>query len=299
MTIRFRSVLCPVDFSDVSRTALHAAVQVTREFKARLHVLFVEDPLLSAAAVMAPAAPGLKDELAQFVAGTPDLDPSVQAELHVTAGRPAGEILRFAEHEHIDAIVIGAHGLSGIRKAFFGSTTARVLKRSTIPLMVVPASAVADKGHNLAGLGAILVLTDFGLAATCAARAAASLAAGVGARLVLVHVLKPMSVPASWASRAAAALTRREDEAHRQMCCAMAPLEKYGPVESVIVRGNVAGSVAALVATRHSGLVVMGLDTDASESRPGSTAYAVIASAPVPVLVVPAMQAAIAASAPP
>ena len=68
----------------------------------------------------------------------------------------------------------------------------------------------------------------------------------------------------------------------------MCPLEKYGPVESVIVQGNIAERVAELARTHHSGLIVMGLDSEATGARPGSTTYAVICSTPVPVLAVPA-----------
>ena len=282
-----RSVLCPVDFSEASRAALHAAVRVARQFSASLHVLFVEDPLLASAAA-SPGVTDLKEELKQFVAGTPDLDPPAEPTLHVTAGQPADEIVRFAEREQIDTIVMGTHGLTGVRKAFFGSTTARVLKRSTTALWMVPASADADKGRNLAGLGSILVLTDFGPAAGSAAEFAARFAELVGARLVLVHVLPAVSAPASWNARAQAAMECRKAEAHKRMCGAMYPLEKYGPAESIIVEGNIAERVADLARTHHSGLIVMSLDSEARGTRPGSTAYAVICSTPVPVLAVPA-----------
>ena len=284
-----RSVLCPVDFSEASRVALHAAVRVARQFKASLHVLFVEDPLLaSAAAIGAPASADLKEELKQFVAATPELDPPGELTLHVATGQPAAEIVRVADREHIDTIVMGTHGLTGIQKAFFGSTTARVLKRSTTALLMVPASEDANKGRDLAGLGSILVLTDFGAAAGHAAEFAARFAESVGARLVLVHVMPAVSVPASWSGRAQAAMECRTAEAHRQMCGAMCPLEKFGPVESVIVQGNIAERVAELARAHHSGLIVMGLDAEATGARPGSTAYAVICSTPVPVLAVPA-----------
>ena len=39
------------------------------------------------------------------------------------------------------------------------------------------------------------------------------------------------------------------------MCGAMCPLEKYGPVESVIVQGNIAERVAELARTHRSALV--------------------------------------------
>ena len=72
-----RSILCPIDFSDGSRAALHVAAQFVRQFKAALHVLFVEDPLLASAAASSPGVTDLKEELKQFVANTPDLDPPV------------------------------------------------------------------------------------------------------------------------------------------------------------------------------------------------------------------------------
>lgn len=116
----------------------------------------------------------------------------------------------------------------------------------------------------------------------------ARLAETVGARLVLAHVVPRVSAPASWSSRAETAVECRETDAHRHMCRVMAPLEKHGPVESVIVEGNIAERVAELVRSSHAGLIVMGLDREARGSRPGSTAYAVICSAAVPVLAMPA-----------
>jgi nucleotide-binding universal stress UspA family protein len=284
-----RSILCPIDFSDGSRRALHVAARFVRQFKAALHVLFVEDPLLAPAAVPGtPAAPDLKEELKHFVVTTPHLDLAVEPALHVATGHPAEEIVALADREQVDAIVMGTHGLTGVQKAFFGSTTARVLRGTTRSLVMVPAAAGGNQARDLAGLGSILVLTDFGPAASCAATAAARLAENVGARLVLVHVVPAVSAPAAWRSRAEAAIESREADAHQHMCGAMAPLEKHWPVESVIVQGNVAERVAELVQGTHAGLIVMGLDRDARGSRPGSTAYAVICSASVPVLAMPA-----------
>lgn len=284
-----RSILCPIDFSDGSRAALHVAAQFVRQFKAALHVLFVEDPLLApAAALGVPAGPDLKEELKQFVVNTPHLDLPVDPALHVATGHPAEEIVALADREQVDAIVMGTHGLTGVQKAFFGSTTARVLRRTTRSLVMVPAAFGSSQARNLAGLGSILVLTDFGPAASCAAAGAARLAESVGARLVLVHSVPAVSAPAAWSARAEAAIESREADAHQHMCGAMAPLERHGPVESVIVQGNVAERVAELVQSSRAGLIVVGLDRDARGSCPGSTAHAVICSASVPVLAMPA-----------
>ena len=47
----FRSILCPVDLSATSRAAARTAAVMADCFKARLTVVFVDDPLLSQAAV--------------------------------------------------------------------------------------------------------------------------------------------------------------------------------------------------------------------------------------------------------
>ena len=47
---RFRSILCPVDFSTQSGHAIRQAAKVARRSDGRLTVLFVYDPLLFAAA---------------------------------------------------------------------------------------------------------------------------------------------------------------------------------------------------------------------------------------------------------
>jgi nucleotide-binding universal stress UspA family protein len=150
--------------------------------------------------------------------------------LHVATGHPAEAIIALAERQQVDAIVMGTHGLTGVQNAFFGSTAARVLRRTTRSLVMVPAAVESSEARDLAGLGSILVLTDFGPAASCAATAAARLAATVGARLVLVHVVAAVSAPVSWSSQAEAATESREADAHQRMCRAIAPLESMAPL---------------------------------------------------------------------
>jgi len=286
--MQIRSILCPLDFSEASRAALRAAARFASQFSATVHVVFVEDPLLAQVEHGASACPRLLDELSQFIASTVDLDLPAEPKLHVVTGEPGPEIVALAKREGVDLIVMGAHGLTGVRKAFFGSTTARVLKRATVPLLVVPASTDVDQARNLEGLGSILVLSDFGPAASTAAALAAGFAHAIGARLVLVHVMPHVSMPLSWRFRAEAAIEEHAAQVHQQMCHAMALLEGYGLVESVIVQGNIAECVAELARSRRAGLIVMGLERTESGPRPGSTAYPVICSAPVPVLAVPA-----------
>lgn len=47
-------------------------------------------------------------------------------------------ILGFAEHEHVDLLVMGTQGASGLKKTIVGSVAARVMEESDIPILLIP-----------------------------------------------------------------------------------------------------------------------------------------------------------------
>ena len=47
-------------------------------------------------------------------------------------------ILGFAEHNHIDLIIMGTQGASGLKKIIIGSVTARIVEKTDIPVLLVP-----------------------------------------------------------------------------------------------------------------------------------------------------------------
>src|SRR5579864_8746966 len=100
LVVKFRTILCPVDFSAPSRTALRFALATTRRFRARLTVMFVNDPLLLAAANAAYKGrrrfvDRTNTELARFVkrATGRDHESNEDVALIVGVGNPADEIL--------------------------------------------------------------------------------------------------------------------------------------------------------------------------------------------------------------
>jgi nucleotide-binding universal stress UspA family protein len=56
----------------------------------------------------------------------------------IRAGREDEEILKFARKEKIDLITIGTHGRTGIEHAVFGSVAEKIIRRSPIPVFVIP-----------------------------------------------------------------------------------------------------------------------------------------------------------------
>lgn len=53
-------------------------------------------------------------------------------------GKDSLEILDYAEKEKIDLIVIGRHGKSGFRKAFFGNVVEKVVRKAPCAVLVIP-----------------------------------------------------------------------------------------------------------------------------------------------------------------
>jgi nucleotide-binding universal stress UspA family protein len=54
------------------------------------------------------------------------------------SGEEDEKILEFIKKEKIDIIVIGTHGRTGIEHVFLGSVAEKVIRRSPIPVFVIP-----------------------------------------------------------------------------------------------------------------------------------------------------------------
>ena len=155
----FRTILCPVDFSDHSAVALQYAAILAKRSAGRLHVFHVNDPMLAAAAAVAFADPGYAKvalaELRPFVAKAVPKNTRKAISIHYAAdtGDASRQIASAATKSGCDLIVMGTHGLSGLEKVLIGSTTERMLRRSSVPILAVPSIPVEQTAHRRRGAG--------------------------------------------------------------------------------------------------------------------------------------------------
>jgi universal stress protein A len=148
-----RTILCPVDFSKQSRQALLWASEIAQHRGGELIVLSVVEPLLAQAAgirlgvdlAQADVQPALR-EFVETTLPEPAREAS-NVSMEVTVGDPAEAILRTARTRNASLIVMGTHGLGGIRRLLLGSTAEHVLRRSEWPILVVPEHGTANMGH--------------------------------------------------------------------------------------------------------------------------------------------------------
>jgi universal stress protein A len=62
----------------------------------------------------------------------------VKPAVFVRIGKPAEEILAFAEEKKVDLIVMGTHGRTGLAHLLAGSVTERVVRTSKWPVLTAP-----------------------------------------------------------------------------------------------------------------------------------------------------------------
>jgi nucleotide-binding universal stress UspA family protein len=291
-----RSILCPIDFSEASAGALRYAAAIADHFAARLIVLSVEDPLLTQAADLGTGVLWTPEEgrreIEQFAAKTFDADPPSSATLEYEAvvGKPAPEILRFAAERACDLLVISTHGLTGFRKLFFGSTTERVLRETTRPVLITPpvdpGPVRIEDAKRL--IRRILVPVDLSPASLHQVQIARGLAEALDVRLILAHVIEPVT------SRLAARLNLAQAEAERRAVAdaAMSELMATIPLklhpEALVAYGDPAEELAKVAHDRQTGMIVMGLHGSPLQGpRMGSVTYRLLCLCPTMVLALP------------
>jgi nucleotide-binding universal stress UspA family protein len=111
----------------------------------QLIVLYVNDPLLDAAAAAAAydtkaIARQTDTELKRFCGKALDGSklPARNIRYAVVFGNAAPEIVEAADSMGADLIVMGTRGLSGATRLVLGSTTEHVLRKAGVPVLAVP-----------------------------------------------------------------------------------------------------------------------------------------------------------------
>lgn len=294
----FRSILCPIDFSEPSSAALRYAAAIAKRSAGTLHALYVNDPLLVAAAAVALGdrtfASGALSELSSFVAkavpaGT--IKPAAIKYLTET-GQPDRAIVATAERLGCDLIVMGTHGLGGADKLLIGSTTDRLFRLTPVPLLAVPPPLALRGAHQSLPSwpgSSIMAPVDLRADSESDIREAAGIARAFGASLVLVHVVPHVTPPPWYRGDLSAQARMRVAKAQQQLELLAEAVSAGVPVETRVVSGNIGDEIAALAAEERIGGVVMHLRKGPGlfGSRAGSIAYHVLRHAATPVLVLP------------
>jgi len=149
-------IIFPTDFSTASMAGLSWAKRMARVMESQLHIIYVvevpqifSDLEIELAQAAMPDAEeltaGAETRLHAFVAAHLE-GQDLPIVTQVLVGRPADEIIRYANEINAAMIVIGAHGYSGVRHLILGSTTESTLRHAQCPVLCVKTDGQAAHG---------------------------------------------------------------------------------------------------------------------------------------------------------
>lgn len=152
------TILYATDLGKHTRPAFHMAVSLSKQNSAKIHFLYVIEPVSAntASLVNTYLPEGTIEDLHQrsindlhkqiknridefcleeldgkdFPGGDPVVD--------IIEGSPAATIISTAKDRNVDLIVMGSHAHSVLDNLFIGSVADKVVNRSTTPVLLVP-----------------------------------------------------------------------------------------------------------------------------------------------------------------
>jgi universal stress protein A len=141
--ISIQGVLVPVDFSKESLLAAKFGASMAEEYKTRLYVLHVMEPI----------HPSLRGYIADFEAfqqkmiaqAREDLEnvipksvkDRIPVECILEMGNPTYVIVEKAKELGVDVVVIATHGRTGLAHVMLGSVAEKVIRHAPCPVFVI------------------------------------------------------------------------------------------------------------------------------------------------------------------
>lgn len=277
--VAMHNVAVATDFSPCSEHALEHSLAVARHFGATLHFLHLLRPSqFPMAAEMMPALADAAqrdyDHLIARLARDHRLDgidfrPSIeQGEITDLAGT-------FVRDQHIDLLIVGTHGRTGLPRLFLGSIAQQIFHSVRCPVLTVGPSA-PGAGPQLQ-LRRVLFATDLSRESLSAVPYVLTAVEEWHAELDILHVCKSGN-PAHRGVMESLAADLAQKRADRT--------GDTPPPHWEVLSGKASPTILDFAARRHADLIVLGLKAQRTlyNASTWSHAYEIVRQAPCPVL---------------
>lgn len=140
-------ILWPTDFSENAAAALPLVTSLVEKYGAEIHILYVLRDYPAFGAHYGDYDPQEQEKMRQWEKETAEkrldeicnhfLNSCPLYKRHIRVGEPAKEILKIVQTEAIDMVVMANRGTES--HFDFGSVADRVLKCTSVPVVMVPA----------------------------------------------------------------------------------------------------------------------------------------------------------------
>ncbi len=141
-------IIFPTDFSHTGDAALKLATSLARDRGAKLLIVHVEEPPVAyGGGELYYGVPNPNiDDLKRMLEEVKPTDEGIEYEHRLITGSPSDAIVRLAEEEKADMIILGTHGRTGLSRLVMGSVAELVVRRSPCPVLTLkqPNTELAD-----------------------------------------------------------------------------------------------------------------------------------------------------------
>jgi nucleotide-binding universal stress UspA family protein len=289
--LTIKSILCPIDFSDLSATAYDYAQSLADHYHASVSLLHVMGP--RAGEHFHPTANNTpsrdledyaEDDIKRFAHEhtRTGVKPAICARL----GPVRNTILEVGAKKKADLIVMGTHGHSEGARGLLGSVTEYVLRHASCPVLAVHRPrpdfiGPDDKDHDTVRIRKILFCTDLSPLSERALHYALALATEYAAELTLLHVTEDLDGKRDIEKESA----QMKMEMERPL-----PKDAYGfcAIKSLVRVGKAYEQIVKYEAESEADLVVMGIHgrNVVDLALVGSTTHRVLQLGTCPVITV-------------
>jgi universal stress protein A len=276
-----RTILCPVDFSDLSALALKYAADFRKCSGGELLILFA-NPFLPPPQLTGPQLDQLaeawkesKRSTEQYLASFVEKqlgEARTGIELIVVESPPVNAIVETAGLRTVDLIVMGTHGQGGETRMLLGSVAERVLRESGCPVLTVRQKKGETKPP--AAIRNILVPINFSVVSRMALVSAVRIAECFGASVSVLRAIEPFDEPCNEA-----------DEMTRLQAWVPPEIRKKCEIQEFVIKGEGAERIVSFAEEEKIDLIVLGAQHRKffDSTIVGTTTLRVVRHAPCPV----------------
>jgi nucleotide-binding universal stress UspA family protein len=160
--LAIKRILIPTDFSETANLALEHAVKMARLLDSEITLLHVVStfafrvnlPEVEVDETQEAKLTGVIGSKLNSIAEEISQKEGLKVSTLITSGRIREEVVRVAEEIYADIIILGTHGVSGLREFFMGSNAFRIVSDSACPVL-----CIQESGHPV-GFKNIVVPID-------------------------------------------------------------------------------------------------------------------------------------------
>jgi nucleotide-binding universal stress UspA family protein len=194
---RFNQILVTTDFSDNSKTALPYAMAFAKGLGGEVtllnvlerpsHLAGLEAVLLQSGDETIGRVYQHLDRLAEQAAV-----PGLVIKTQVRTGKPSREIINAAQELHRGLLVMATQGYTGLKHTFVGSTTERVIRHVSCPVIAVRGNKKFSPGthREKISIRKVLLTTDFSQNSLKAFPIVQAVAEAFGSHITLLNVVE-------------------------------------------------------------------------------------------------------------